>query len=1364
MADIYLYNNEMWKVKYEFTYTGEMNRFTLWPGRYLFICKGAKGGVNNGASFFYQNKGGTSYGIIDLTSPLSAYAVVGGDGQAPTKVDGAYVITPGGYNGGGNGGLSCKPEQYESGFSGGGASDIRLSNDESDVTEELPNPDFPQGGDQLPEEYQVVEYIKTSAKGAYINTGVNLALGMKIEIDFRYINSSGDDWFAGACTNYSSNGIEGGYYGGSLYTGAGFTYSQPNYLEKYTATALINTTQLANTTSKLTVFARNNNGSPGAFTNGYCYGIRIWQDDVMIHNLVPCYRKADNVVGMYDVIDDVFFVNAGSQSFVAGDIVTPTIIKNLGAKTLLSRIMVAGGGGGSTRLPTGDGYNNFSGYGGGINGGYPVQNAESNRYVAPSQSTGYSFGIGQSSPNKNTSSAPNSYGAEGAGGGGGGWYGGYATQVITQVSYSTGNGGGGSGYVLTEDSYKPEGYMHGITPREDLYFSEPLLTSGMADKACVLICEKVDTYLSGDRIICECIGQGTSFPLYGGEYILKCAGGKGSNRYRFNEGAKGGYAEGTLKNPDVVTAYAYVGGSGLFCASPKNAAFIQQTHPTHCFNGGGKPAGYGSFYIGGEAAGGGTDIRIGTDSLLARVIVAGGGGGSGKNDGYGGAGGGTSGETYVNGGYGDNYGPGKQNAAGSGSNVDISGGFGYGGNGANRSSGYGGAGGGGWYGGSGTYPDGGGDDDYGGCGGSGYVLTEDSYKPTGYLLGEDYYLTNTSLVSGGADTLFGTNIPGIIIDVIVANTLPIMAHDSEGYKYYDEENHTWTFLSDTDISVEDFEEYGAKTFIDDTGLRESYDIYVLDETDAVNMMKFNVLPPEGYVKFRYHTEHSISRYNIDSDVDESAVNFQVDVKRRGVAEDAYIYFTFNYDMHDIPTVLTRVYCIQGFTQGSSIEYHERKKKEKTLEHIDLLPVGSATRMPARFKNYIGSFINGSEAITTINSAVVCEHNRCIYSVTLCNNSVVRFAKLNLVNNTSTVIKDIPKSQFGNTFYGDIKVDDNYIYVTSSMNDNSYVLLRTPNSADPTVNIYQVTNSDIYRIQAVGKMEWFDDHTILLMMRKGLAFFNTVSQRFTYKMFPDGKQNDARRDYACGNKKVISLYNDVSNNAWVIDIETGACEGLRETYGIEWSGTYKNNVCFHDGKFYVVQRNRLHVLDEETMTMDYSIPTPFTDMDPKQIVYGNGILYILMQNKPSLYMYDISTQTFYATGIPFTVDNWMSDGWIRMCAFKGYCFIPQIRLYTINFVDRAKYNMGYKYDQFVVLMNEENSEDPDAEFEFDDRFVTFTEDNMTIHPGDINVNMVEVDPVNHIKMISMTKDQYNKIIKTTFSKVEPDDSIEEGEET
>ena len=77
MSDIYLYNDEMWRVKYKFTYTGEKEEFHLPEGRYLCICKGAAGGAFNNS---FQNKGGCSYGVLNLSSPLKAYAVVGSDG------------------------------------------------------------------------------------------------------------------------------------------------------------------------------------------------------------------------------------------------------------------------------------------------------------------------------------------------------------------------------------------------------------------------------------------------------------------------------------------------------------------------------------------------------------------------------------------------------------------------------------------------------------------------------------------------------------------------------------------------------------------------------------------------------------------------------------------------------------------------------------------------------------------------------------------------------------------------------------------------------------------------------------------------------------------------------------------------------------------------------------------------------------------------------------------------------------------------------------------------------------------------------------------------------------------------------------
>lgn len=67
-------------------------------------------------------------------------------------------------------------------------------------------------------------------------------------------------------------------------------------------------------------------------------------------------------------------------------------------------------------------------------------------------------------------------------------------------------------------------------------------------------------------------------------------------------------------------------------------------------------------------------------------------------------------------------------------------GFGVGGNFYNGAYTYCG-GGGGWFGG-----------DFGndGSGGSGYVLTASSFKPSGYLLGSEYYLTDAQTIAGNA--------------------------------------------------------------------------------------------------------------------------------------------------------------------------------------------------------------------------------------------------------------------------------------------------------------------------------------------------------------------------------------------------------------------------------------------------------------------------------------------------------------------------------------------------------------------------------------------------------------------------------------
>ena len=54
---------------------------------------------------------------------------------------------------------------------------------------------------------------------------------------------------------------------------------------------------------------------------GKIFYTKLYDEDVLIRDLVPCYRKADDKPGMYDLVNDVFYVNAGTGEFsVGGDI------------------------------------------------------------------------------------------------------------------------------------------------------------------------------------------------------------------------------------------------------------------------------------------------------------------------------------------------------------------------------------------------------------------------------------------------------------------------------------------------------------------------------------------------------------------------------------------------------------------------------------------------------------------------------------------------------------------------------------------------------------------------------------------------------------------------------------------------------------------------------------------------------------------------------------------------------------------------------------------------------------------------------------------------------------------------------------
>ena len=67
------------------------------------------------------------------------------------------------------------------------------------------------------------------------------------------------------------------------------------------------------------------------------YNLKISENGILIRNFIPCYRKSDNEIGLYDIVNNVFYTNQGTEEFLKGsNAPTPSVpieIESMGDKT-----------------------------------------------------------------------------------------------------------------------------------------------------------------------------------------------------------------------------------------------------------------------------------------------------------------------------------------------------------------------------------------------------------------------------------------------------------------------------------------------------------------------------------------------------------------------------------------------------------------------------------------------------------------------------------------------------------------------------------------------------------------------------------------------------------------------------------------------------------------------------------------------------------------------------------------------------------------------------------------------------------------------------------------------------------------------
>lgn len=191
---------------------------------------------------------------------------------------------------------------------------------------------------RLPSDYQAVEYIQGDGK-SWIDTGAqifaaydNFIIDLGITIvaprtyDIPWGNSLSQKRFetfmsAAGVMNFRSNFDAGGgnltftaSNHGGVYTE--FICSRSGTTHTMTGWGQTATKTLSNTGgTAATLLLMSDIAAKGYHRMHYA---RVTHNDVLVRDMIPCYRKSDSVPGMWDVVGKTFYTNAGTGSFTVG--------------------------------------------------------------------------------------------------------------------------------------------------------------------------------------------------------------------------------------------------------------------------------------------------------------------------------------------------------------------------------------------------------------------------------------------------------------------------------------------------------------------------------------------------------------------------------------------------------------------------------------------------------------------------------------------------------------------------------------------------------------------------------------------------------------------------------------------------------------------------------------------------------------------------------------------------------------------------------------------------------------------------------------------------------------------------------------
>ena len=173
--------------------------------------------------------------------------------------------------------------------------------------------------------YRQVGYLQSSGT-QYINTLVNATTTIDIEIKADVLKSTSDKVIIGSWNN--KKGILIGYNSGyafafaSNWSGNTGTYNTGFHVLKKVGTngyfdgTLVYTSSQTEYLYPLYIFKAYSFANASTSRVAYC---KIFDNNILVRNYIAVKRTSDSVLGLYDTANDVFYTNAGSGTFTAGE-------------------------------------------------------------------------------------------------------------------------------------------------------------------------------------------------------------------------------------------------------------------------------------------------------------------------------------------------------------------------------------------------------------------------------------------------------------------------------------------------------------------------------------------------------------------------------------------------------------------------------------------------------------------------------------------------------------------------------------------------------------------------------------------------------------------------------------------------------------------------------------------------------------------------------------------------------------------------------------------------------------------------------------------------------------------------------------